>query len=191
MLSREDNELLCRVGPGTPMGNLMRQYWVPAALSSELPAAGRRRRCACACWARISSRFRDDLRRGRPDPEQLPAPRRQPLLRPQRGRGPALRLPRLEVRRRPASASTCRASPPRATSSRKVRATAYPCVERGGLIWAYLGPRATPPPLPDLEPNMLAEGSSVFRSTSASATGCRRSRATSTPATRCSCTSVT
>ena len=38
MLSREDNELLCRVGPGTPMGNLMRQYWMPAALSSELPA---------------------------------------------------------------------------------------------------------------------------------------------------------
>ena len=37
MLSREDNELLCRVGPGTPMGNLMRQYWVPAALSGELP----------------------------------------------------------------------------------------------------------------------------------------------------------
>ena len=37
MLSREDNELLCRVGPGTPMGALMRQYWVPAALSSELP----------------------------------------------------------------------------------------------------------------------------------------------------------
>ena len=37
MLSREDNELLCRVGPGTPMGNLVRQYWVIAALSSELP----------------------------------------------------------------------------------------------------------------------------------------------------------
>src|SRR5258705_208425 len=38
MLSREDNELLCRVGPGTPMGDLMRQYWVPAALSGALPA---------------------------------------------------------------------------------------------------------------------------------------------------------
>ena len=37
MLSRDDNELLCRVGPGTPMGDLMRQYWIPAALSSELP----------------------------------------------------------------------------------------------------------------------------------------------------------
>ena len=29
MLSREDNELLCRVGPGTPMGQLLREYWLP------------------------------------------------------------------------------------------------------------------------------------------------------------------
>ena len=41
---------------------------------------------------------------------------------------------------------------------RKVKAVAYPCVERGGLVWAYMGPRATPPPLPDLEANMIPEG---------------------------------
>ena len=38
MLSATDNELMCRVGPGTPMGNLMRQYWMPALLSDELPS---------------------------------------------------------------------------------------------------------------------------------------------------------
>ena len=37
MLSREENEILTRVGPGTPMGELMRRYWMPAALSRELP----------------------------------------------------------------------------------------------------------------------------------------------------------
>ena len=37
MLSKEDNELLCRVGPGTPTGDLLRQYWIPAVLSEELP----------------------------------------------------------------------------------------------------------------------------------------------------------
>lgn len=37
MLSKEDNELICRVGPGTPMGKAMRHFWVPALLSSELP----------------------------------------------------------------------------------------------------------------------------------------------------------
>jgi phthalate 4,5-dioxygenase oxygenase subunit len=38
MLSVRDNEYLCRVGPGTPTGNLMRQYWLPALLSEELPS---------------------------------------------------------------------------------------------------------------------------------------------------------
>ena len=37
MLSKIDNDAVCRVGPGTPMGQLMREYWVPALLSSELP----------------------------------------------------------------------------------------------------------------------------------------------------------
>ena len=37
MLTSEENELICRVGPGTPMGNMMRQYWIPGMLSSELP----------------------------------------------------------------------------------------------------------------------------------------------------------
>ena len=39
MLSREDNELLCRVGRGTPMGDLLRHYWMPCLPSTELPAA--------------------------------------------------------------------------------------------------------------------------------------------------------
>src|SRR6266545_2373311 len=37
MLSKEDNELITRVGPGSPMGELFRRYWLPAMLSSELP----------------------------------------------------------------------------------------------------------------------------------------------------------
>jgi len=36
MLSTQDNELLCRVGPGTPMGEFMREYWLPAFVPSEL-----------------------------------------------------------------------------------------------------------------------------------------------------------
>jgi phthalate 4,5-dioxygenase oxygenase subunit len=37
MLSREDNERLTRVGAGTPMGETLRRYWLPAVLSWELP----------------------------------------------------------------------------------------------------------------------------------------------------------
>ena len=40
MTSVQDSELLTRVGPGTPMGNLMRHYWLPALKSSELIADG-------------------------------------------------------------------------------------------------------------------------------------------------------
>src|SRR6185437_11960144 len=40
----------------------------------------------------------------------------------------------------------------------KVKALAYPTQERAGVIWVYMGARPTPPPLPDLEANMLAEG---------------------------------
>src|SRR5439155_17996602 len=38
MLTQEENALLTRVGPGTPMGTLLRRYWMPACLSEELPA---------------------------------------------------------------------------------------------------------------------------------------------------------
>ena len=37
MLSNEDNELITRTNPGTPMGDLIRRYWVPALLSEEIP----------------------------------------------------------------------------------------------------------------------------------------------------------
>src|SRR4030095_11073806 len=37
MLSKEDNELLTRTTPGTPMGDLIRRYCVPALLSEEIP----------------------------------------------------------------------------------------------------------------------------------------------------------
>ena len=40
MLSASDNEMLTRVGRGTPMGDLMREYWIPAAKASELVAGG-------------------------------------------------------------------------------------------------------------------------------------------------------
>src|SRR3954467_9402142 len=39
MMSPRDNETLVRVGPETPMGDLIRRYWIPALLSSELPEA--------------------------------------------------------------------------------------------------------------------------------------------------------
>lgn len=38
MLSKEENELVTRAGPGTPLGELLRRYWMPALLSEEVPS---------------------------------------------------------------------------------------------------------------------------------------------------------
>src|SRR5512134_2612905 len=62
MLSREDNELLTRVGPGTAMGGLMRRYWLPVLQSAELEAGGRVKRVMLLGERLIAYR----ARRGRP-----------------------------------------------------------------------------------------------------------------------------
>ena len=67
MLSHEDNELMCRVGPGTPMGTALRRYWIPALQTSDLaePGGGGGRRGA-AGWAEAgtaqASGYRASLR---------------------------------------------------------------------------------------------------------------------------------
>ncbi|MDB5532930.1 MAG: Rieske (2Fe-2S) protein, partial [Hyphomicrobiales bacterium] len=37
MLSAEDNSYVTKTGPGAPMGDLLRRYWVPLLLAEELP----------------------------------------------------------------------------------------------------------------------------------------------------------
>ena len=99
MLAHDDNERVTRVGPGTPMGNTMRRYWIPALLAWELPEPD----CPPVRVKLLGEElvaFRDSRGKHRPARGALPAPAGVPLLRPQRGLRPALRLPRLEVRRR-------------------------------------------------------------------------------------------
>jgi phenylpropionate dioxygenase-like ring-hydroxylating dioxygenase large terminal subunit len=45
----------------------------------------------------------------------------------------------------------------------KVKALAYPCTERGGVVWTYMGSRTNPPPLPSIEANLLPEQDSQVR----------------------------
>ena len=156
MLSREDNELLCRVGPGTPMGTLMRQYWVPAALSSELPAReGAPLRIRLLGENLIAFRTASNA----VGLVQNHCPHRGTSLFYGRNEDEGLRCIyhgwKFDLTGRCVDMPS---EPAESDFKHKVRATAYPCVERGGLVWAYLGPRATPPPLPDLEANMVPEG---------------------------------
>jgi phthalate 4,5-dioxygenase oxygenase subunit len=56
MLTREDNELLARTGPGTAMGALLRRYWIPVVQSGELEAGGRVKRVRLLCEPLIAFR---------------------------------------------------------------------------------------------------------------------------------------
>jgi phenylpropionate dioxygenase-like ring-hydroxylating dioxygenase large terminal subunit len=153
MLSREDNELLCRVGSGTPMGHLLRQYWVPTALSSELPEPeGSPLRVRLLGESLIAYRTVS----GAVGLMQSNCPHRGASLFYGRNEGEGLRCVYHGWKFGLDGRCTDMPSEPAETDfKRKVRATAYPCVERGGLIWAYLGPRETPPPMPELEATMV------------------------------------
>jgi phthalate 4,5-dioxygenase len=156
VLTAEDNEILTRVGPGTLMGELLRQYWVPALLSTELPAPDCPPvRVRLLCENLIAFRTSSGLVGLIEDA----CPHRAASLFFGRNEQDGIRCIyhgwKFDI------TGQCVDMPSEPEDSRyvhKVRAVVYPCVERGGLVWTYMGPRKTPPPLPDLEPNMMVDG---------------------------------
>ncbi len=96
VMRRKDSEDLVRVGPGTVMGGLMREYWMPAAMSSELEADGTPMRLMLL--GRAADRVPRQFGAGRGHGPQMPAPLRLLVPRAQRGRRHPLRLSRLEIR---------------------------------------------------------------------------------------------
>ena len=148
MLSREENELLTRTGPGTPCGALLRSYWLPAALSEELPAGGAPHHIRLLGEDLVL--FRDDG--GQPGLLGLHCPHRGADLSYGRVEDGGLRCIYhgwlFDIRGR------CLAQPsePAGTEFKdKVRHLAYPCRETAGIIFAYMGP-GEPPYLPAYEP---------------------------------------
>ena len=147
MMSAQQNDLITRIGPGTPCGELH------AALLAA-GGAGRRAggRAPGQGGAPAGPGLRAVPRRAgplRPAGPALPAPRRRPRLRPARGRRPALPVPRLAVRRDgpvPGDAGRARGQP----ALPHVRQPAYPVVARSGVLFAYLG-AGEPPAFPDFD----------------------------------------
>jgi phenylpropionate dioxygenase-like ring-hydroxylating dioxygenase large terminal subunit len=153
-MRQDENELLTRVGPGTPMGSLLRQYWIPACLSSELAPDGPPLRLMLLGEKLIA--FRDSG--GRVGIMDHRCPHRCASLFFGRNEGGGLRCVyhgwKFDV------AGNCLEMPnvpPQHDFRARVKARAYGVVERNGLIWTYMGEREVPPPLPLLEPTLLPE----------------------------------
>ena len=149
MLTAENNDLVCRVGPGTRMGNLMRQYWIPGLLSSELPSPdGEPLRVKLLGEELIA--FRDSS--GRAGLFANACPHRGASVFFGRNEENGLRCVYHGWKFDVTGACVDMPSEPAESNFKsKVRAKAYPCVERNGAVWTYMGPEATPPPLPDIE----------------------------------------
>jgi len=144
MLTREDNELLTRTDAGTPCGDLMRRYWLPAGLSREISPGG------APLPVRVLGEdlvlFRDD--QGRSGLIGLHCSHRGADLSYGRIEDGGLRCIYhgwlydvggrcLEQPGEPAGS----------TFHERIRHPAYPCQERNGVVFAYLGP-GEPPLLP-------------------------------------------
>ncbi len=152
MLTNEDNELMCRVGPGTPMGEMMRQYWLPALMSSELPSPD----CPPLRIRLLGENliaFRTTS--GAVGLVKDACPHRGASLFFGRNEEEGLRCVYHGWKFDVSGACVDMPSEPAESNFKsKVRATAYPCNERNGAIWAYMGPRELPPRMPELPPNL-------------------------------------
>src|SRR5919201_300587 len=141
MLKPEENERLTRVGPGTPMGDLLRRYWQPIAVTGELAnnpvkpvrilgedltlfraRGGHLGLIGQRCAHRLV-----DLRCGIPTQDGLKCAYHGWTYDPT---GQCIDQP---------------AESPEHRFKERVRLRSYPVQELGGLVWAYLGPQ--PPPL--------------------------------------------
>jgi phthalate 4,5-dioxygenase len=148
MTTEIEGRELTQLGPGTVMGELMRQYWIPAALSSELVRGAAPLRLMLLGEKLIA--FRDSA--GRIGVMDHRCPHRCASLFLGRNEEGGIRCIyhgwKFDV------AGNCvdmPSVPPDQDFKDKVKAKAYQALERGGLVWVYMGARPQVPQLPALE----------------------------------------
>lgn len=151
-MDRKDSEDLTRVGPGTLMGTFMRQYWMPACLSSELEADGDPVRLMILCEKLIA--FRDST--GRVGIMDHRCPHRCASLFMGRNEESGIRCVyhgwKFDVDGKCVDMPSV---PARMDFKEKVHAKAYKTHEANGLVWVYMGENQdSPPPLPEIEATM-------------------------------------
>jgi len=149
MLSHSENEKLTRTGPGTPMGDTMRRYWIPALLSAELPKPDGAPIRVQLMGEKLVA-FRDTT--GRVGLLDEFCPHRQASMFLGRNEECGLRCVyhgwKFNV---DGDCLDMMNEPEGSDFHAKVRITAYPTLDQGGVIWAYMGPEGKKPPPPDFE----------------------------------------
>jgi phenylpropionate dioxygenase-like ring-hydroxylating dioxygenase large terminal subunit len=149
MLSQQDNERLTRVGPGTPMGNLFRRYWIPALLSEELlEADGPPVRVRLLGEDLVA--FRDT--EGVVGIVAAYCPHRRAPMFFGRNEECGLRCVYHGWKfDRNGACVDMPSEPPDSLFKTKVTIDAYPTWEGGGMVWIYMGPLELKPAPPDHE----------------------------------------
>src|SRR3954469_20500982 len=148
MLSKEDNDLLTRVGPGTPMGELMRQYWVPALPAAEFPSPDSPPKRMKLLGENLVM-FRDS--NGAVGCFKESCPHRGASMFFGRNEETGLRC--VYHGWKFDTTGTCVDMPSEPAESNfktKVHIGAYPTHESGGIVWCYMGPPAAMTPFRDL-----------------------------------------
>jgi phthalate 4,5-dioxygenase len=153
-MRQKDSDDLVRVGPGTVMGGLMRQYWLPAAMSSELKPDGEPMRLMLLGEKLIA--FRDSA--GRVGVMDHKCPHRCASLFLGRNEEGGLRCVyhgwKFDTE---GNCVDMPSVPAERDFKHLVKAKAYKAVERNGLVWVYMGERKAAPPLPQIEATLLPE----------------------------------
>ena len=153
MLSTEENEFLCRVGPGTPMGDLFRRYWNPFLLSSELREPdGPPVRVKLLGEDLVA--FRDTNGVVGLIGERCPHRGASLFF----GINQECGLMCIYHGWKYDVDGNCTDMPsdlPGSTFKEKVHATSYPCWENNGVLWTYMGPAEKQPAYPDFIFNRL------------------------------------
>jgi phenylpropionate dioxygenase-like ring-hydroxylating dioxygenase large terminal subunit len=150
MLTREQNEMLTRVGPGTPMGEMLREYWMPAIRSAALERDAAPQRVRLVGENFVAFRASD----GRVGFVDEACPHRSASLALGRNEGGGLRCifhgwkisPDGKIVDTPCEPADRRDA---FAAAQKVRA--FPVREQGGIVWVYLGKQASPPRFPAFE----------------------------------------
>ena len=154
MTTAAENKILTETGPGTPMGEIMRQYWIPAAKSSELVADGDPVRLILLHEKLVA--FRDST--GKVGIMDHRCPHRCASLFFGRNEEGGIRCVYHGWKFDTDGNCLDMANvPPHQDFKHKVHAKAHKTAERNGLVWVYMGDQEKVPDLPPLEAFLIPE----------------------------------